>query len=149
MKTAAPLRRDARVAIAAWVAALCLFSALLPRPASAHPEAARVIREIVRLQGYFGAVPPGSPVQREVTLLVLADRYSMKVTDWQVFATSEAPPGAVESNELRLQGDRARLADFAKIGSERVTILGERRPGSSEVFLLALDLCPSPPPAPR
>ena len=114
----------------------------LPRPAAAHPEASRVIREIVRLQGYFGAAPAGVPLQREVSLLVLADRYALKVTDFQVFGTTEAPVGAVEPNELRVQGDRAKLAEFSKVSGQRVTILGERRPGSSEIFLLSLDLCP-------
>lgn len=122
--------------------------AVVVGPAAAHPEASRVIREIVRLQGTFGAAPASIPVQREVTLLVLADRYPMKVTDWQIFGTAEAPLGATEPNELRIQGDRVKLAEFAEIkGEQRVTILGERRPGSSELFLLALDLCPPLAPA--
>jgi hypothetical protein len=143
-------QRSRFAAHAAALAALVVLSAVLaavlpegfPRPAAAHPEASRVIREIVRIQGHLGATPAGVPVQRDVTLLVLADRYEMKVTDFQVFGTTEAPVGAVEPSEIRVQGDRAKLAELAQVSGQRVTILGERRPGSSEIFLLALDLCP-------
>ena len=148
-KTLHRSRRAARRARFARVIllSLCTVAVLATfRPqASAHPQAPLVVREIVRLQGYLGAVPPGLAVQREVTLLALGERHVMKVTDAQVFGTTEAAAPKAEPSEIRLQGDRARLAELAHVGSARVTILGERRPGSSELFLLALDQCPPAP----
>jgi len=113
-----------------------------PRGASAHNQAPLVVREIVRLQGYLGDLPSGLAARGETTLQVLAERYRVRVTDWQVFSTTENV--AVESPppELRLQGNREDLAKLAAMSNRRITVLAERRPGSTEIFLLALDVCP-------
>jgi hypothetical protein len=110
--------------------------------ASAHPQTPRVLREIVRLQGYLGDPPPGVASSGEMTLVVFSERHRLRVTDWQVFGTSDVAPSEECPSELRLQGDRAQLAGIASLAGRRITLLGERRPGSGEVFLLALDVCP-------
>lgn len=116
------------------------------RPASAHELAPRVVREIVRLQGYVGDLPDGVEPRGELSLQVFAERYDVRVTDWQVFGVTENAPAGSPPSELRLQGDRAQLGLLASVADRRITLLGERRPGSSEIFLLALDVCP---PLPR
>jgi hypothetical protein len=53
---------------------------------------------------------------------------------------SEPQPGS----RFTLQGPRDLLARFAAARPEQtVTILAEHRPGSSDLFVLTLDLCPS------
>ena len=65
--------------------------------------------------------------------------------DWQVFAlvTDQKETIAPMPDTLTVQGTREVLARIAGArGEQRVSILAEHRPGSGEVFVLALDLCP-------
>ena len=73
---------------------------------------------------------------------MFAEHYLVRVTAWQVFSVTEDVAAAGPPAELRLHGDREELAKLAAMSNRRVTILGERRPSSTEVFLLALDACP-------
>ena len=133
-----------RLVVLALVATMASIAIVVSyaRVASAHNQAPLVVREIVRLQGYLGDLPSGLAARGETTLQVLAERYRVRVTDWQVFSTTEN--AAVESPppELRLQGSREDLAKLAAMSNRRITVLAERRPGSTEIFLLALDVCP-------
>lgn len=119
--------------------ALCLAAA----PAATHPQQPVPVREIVRLQGYL-APPHGQEAPHQMFLVVHGERYRLHVTEFHVLRS--AGPGAPENDappaELRLEGDRRLLAGLASISAQRVTLLGERRPGAAEMFLLALDICP-------
>lgn len=126
-----------------FIVALALATAW-PAVAIAH-QPAHTAREIVRIQGRRGAAPTGTTVVREVTLAALGQEHRFFATDWQRFgfADETAPAAAEERPRLMLQGKREQLARFAAARPEQtITILAERRPGSADLFLLALDLCP-------
>jgi hypothetical protein len=113
--------------------------------AIAHQPARTATREIVRIQGRRGAAPAGTAVVREVSLTALGQQHRFFATDWQRFgfADEAGTPPAEERPRLVLQGKREQLARFAAARPEQtITILAERRPGSADLFLLALDLCP-------
>jgi hypothetical protein len=110
--------------------------------ASAHPQTPRIVREMVRLQGTLGEAPSGAPGSREMVLLVFGEHRRLQVTDWRVFATTGEDPRGDPPSEVRLQGDRSELGRLAASSGRRITVLGERRPGSNEIFVLALDVCP-------
>jgi hypothetical protein len=127
-----------------WIVALVLATAW-PAVMEAHQPARTATREIVRIQGRRGAAPAGTAVVREVSLSALGQEHRFFATDWQRFGFSDeaAAPPAEERARLVLQGKREQLARFAAARPEQtVTILAERRPGSADLFLLALDLCP-------
>jgi hypothetical protein len=124
------------------VAAVLLIAAA----AHAHPPPRSATRELVRLQGHRaqGASPEA---KRRVVLLVLGVEQPFAVTDWQVFGFSDTPSATPQPAEppqrLVLQGSRDLLARFATLRPEQtVTLLAERRPGSAELFVLTLDVCP-------
>lgn len=127
-----------------WVLALAL-GATWPAVAAAHQPARTAAREIVRIQGRRGVAPAGVAVVREVVLVALGQEHRFSATDWQRFGFGDeaAAAPAEERPRLVLQGKREQLAHFAAARPEQtVTILAERRPGSADLFLLALDLCP-------
>src|SRR5690606_5913804 len=66
-----------------WALSWALSCALLfaAAPADGHPQTPKVVREIVRLQGYVGTPPDGTKVEREVVLLVHGNRYAFHATE--------------------------------------------------------------------
>jgi hypothetical protein len=59
-----------------------------------------------------------------------------------VYGLSSAEPGK-PADSYTLQGPRPLLARFAGARPDQlVTILAEHRPGGSDLFVLAIDLCP-------
>lgn len=127
------------------LAAASLAVAIAARPASAHDPAPQPVRELVRIQGYKAPAPHGAAVTRDVVFLVLGQQLSFAATEWRAFAfyDPKGAPAPAEPPRLALQGERAALHSIAAArADQRVTILGERRPGSVNLFVLAVDLCP-------
>ena len=80
----------------------------------------------------------------EMVLSARGVEHRFRVTDRRRFELDQATrtPGR-ERDRLTLQGDFDVLARFAKARPEQqITILGEQRPGSGDLFILSLDLCP-------
>lgn len=139
MTTSGLPRIDRRLAAAA------LAVALATAPAAAHNPPPKVVRELVRMQGYGASAPQGAQVIREVTLLVLGQQMRFAATEWRVFAFHDTTgnPTPAEPAQLTLQGERADLHSVVSARpDQRITILAERRPGSADVFVLSVDLCP-------
>jgi hypothetical protein len=83
---------------------------------------------------------------REVTFDVFGRRISFAATEWRSFAFRDpkAKPTPSEPTLILLQGERPLLHGFtAARPDQRVTILADRRPGSADLFVLTVDLCPS------
>jgi hypothetical protein len=100
----------------------------------------------VRAQGYFGTPPAGATAARTVELAVLGETRPLHATEWRRFAAEEkqAPAETEEPGRITVQGARADLQRLKKARPEqRVTLLAERRAGSTDLFVLAVDLCPS------
>jgi hypothetical protein len=116
------------------------------RAASAHEQERKPrMREIVRAQGYLGEPPPGSSALRTVELAVLGETRRLHATEWRRYAAEEEKEPAETEAPARItvQGSRADLQRLKKATpAQRVTLLGERRAGSTDLFLLAVDLCP-------
>lgn len=81
-----------------------------------------------------------------MAVVVRGEEKKFHVTEWQMFAVdpvaaaSTPPP---EPRRIVLQGEPRFLERFATArAGQTVTILAERRPGSSDLFVLALDRCP-------
>jgi len=112
--------------------------------AAAHPPPRAGTRDLVRLQGHTGAVTPPSTAT-PLTLVALGVERPFAASDVRTFGFADVPP--VEpppGTRFVLQGPRDLLARYAAAGPEQtVTILAEHRPGSSDLFVLTLDLCPS------
>ncbi len=126
---------------------LCLaVSAAVPwAPARAHEVRPSLNREIVRIQGFHGAPPGQTPGAREVTILAAGTESKFTITEWQTFGMEEPPhaPTPVERDRYVLQAAPNILSRLtAARATQRVTIIAERRPGASDLFILALDLCP-------
>ena len=121
------------------------LSALLAPPfAVAHEPPKVVVRELVRLQGFRradGAAPAG-----RMTLRTQGADHPLAATDRRVFAlTAEGTEPPKVGDRYTLQGPRALLARFgAARPDQMVTILAERRPGNTELFVVTLDLCDAP-----
>lgn len=80
-----------------------------------------------------------------VEISVNGKALTFHVSDRQVFIAVGASglPERPEPKEIVVRGQRELLARVAQARPEqRVTLLGERRPGSAELFLAAVDLCP-------
>lgn len=120
-----------------------LLALLVASSAPAHDVTSHAVRELVRIQGQPGtaAIPTGS---RQVTFVVLGQRLPFAASEWRVFAfaddqTAKQP----EAPEPRLVGDRSMLRRVSTARpDQRLTILAERRPGSADLFVLAVDRCP-------
>jgi hypothetical protein len=101
--------------------------------------------ESARRQGYKAPAPSGVQVDREVVFTVLGQPIRFAANEWRAFSFSETPgrPPAPEPPQMALQGERALLRRISTARSDqRISLLAERRPGSVEVFVLAVDLCP-------
>jgi len=118
--------------------------ALAPAPAGAHNLTPQPVRELLRVQGYKAPAPRGTAAAREVVFLVLGQQVHFAATEWRTFAFFESgQPPPPEPAQVGLQGERPLLHSLATARpDQRITILAERRPGSADVFLLAVDLCP-------
>lgn len=132
----------------ATVALPALGIALLAAgPAGAHTFKAHPVRELVRIQGYRGPAPQGATPTRDMMLVVLGQQLRFVATDWRVFAFTDTPdaPPREEPPQAILQGDRALLHGItAARPDQQITVLAERRPGSADLFVLTVDLCPPP-----
>jgi hypothetical protein len=126
--------------------AICLAAfAALPWPATAHEVRPVLKREIVRIQGFRGSPPGQTPGARQVTMLAAGTESRFAITEWQTFGVEDTPhaPTPVEHDRYALQAAPNVLSRFtAARPAQRVTIFAERRPGGSDLFILALDLCP-------
>lgn len=111
----------------------------------AHAPAERAAgRELVRLQGQRGAATAGAG-PTALVISALGTEYPFAATDLRVFGFSDKDPAATVGPKVTLQGSREQLSRFANARpGQTITILAERRAGSSDLFLLALDLCPAP-----
>ncbi len=128
--------------VALWLAA---FTVMPWAVASAHDVRPSINREIVRIQGLRASQLGQTPGARTVTILAAGTESMFAINEWQVFGVEEAPgaPTAAEHARYVLQGAPEVLSRFsAARPTQRVTILAERRPGGSDLFVLALDLCP-------
>jgi hypothetical protein len=113
-------------------------------PALAHGPERTANRQLVRLQGYRAAPPADVKVVRELVLVAQGKEQRFWATDWRRFGL-EPQPGVtpVERERLNLQADFAVATRFTNArGDQLITILGEQRPGSADLFVLTLDLCP-------
>jgi hypothetical protein len=112
--------------------------------AAAHPPPRTGSRELVRLQGHPGMVTPLSTV-RPLALVALGVERPFAASDVRTFSLGDVPPVTpAPGTRFVLQGPRELLARYAAARPEQtVTILAEHRPGSSDLFVLTLDLCPS------
>ncbi|MDG2304207.1 MAG: hypothetical protein P8R42_06040 [Candidatus Binatia bacterium] len=111
---------------------------------AAHEVQRTAVRELVRLQGY---VRPAKDAEAKdvIELSVNGRALPFVVGDRQVFITVGAAsrPATKEPTRVVVQGMRELLSRILHATPEqRVTLLGERRPGSAELFLAAVDLCP-------
>jgi hypothetical protein len=113
----------------------------------AHTPPRMATRELVRVQGHrTAAVLPG--VKRRLVFVALGAEQPFAAADWQVFGFSDTPPSpepAASDTPQRfvLEGSREILTRFAAVRPDQtVTLLAERRPGSTDLFILTLDVCP-------
>lgn len=112
-------------------------------PVPAHDIASHAVRELVRIQGKLGTAPP-PPGGRQVTFTVRGQRLPFTASDWRVFAfADDVTLKQPEAPEPELVGDRGVLRRVITAGPDQlVTILAERRPGASDLFVLSVDRCP-------
>jgi hypothetical protein len=126
-----------------------LTAAALHGSTQAHETAPSRVREIVRVQGWVGTEPPPDAtdaVVRTAELTVLGESRLLHAIEWRTFRLDEVPdaPSAAPTTTFTLQGGRRLLRRFRDVRTDqRVTILAERRPGSRDLFLLAVDFCPA------
>lgn len=122
--------------------AVALVVAGLAVPVGAHRIAPASIREVVWLEGRVRRAEQALRAERVVTLRLLGEERSLEVLDWRVLSplggggAEPAPPA-----RLDLAGDRYALARVLAARGGRVTILAERRPGATSLFLVAVDAC--------
>ena len=124
-------------------AAALLLALVLAAPAAAHNVASHAVRELVRIQGQLGtATPP--PNGRQLTFTVRGQRLPFTASEWRVFAfADDETVKQPEAPEPELVGDRSVLRRVITARPDQViTILAERRPGSSDLFVLSVDRCP-------
>ena len=136
-------RRSRRAALA--LATIGVVLSCVAGTVRAHEPQRLNAREIVRLAGTFGDAPAGVKNVRDVAVTVQGRERTLHASDWQVYAlvVDQNAPVAPAPDRVTLQGTREDLARIANARPEqRVALLAERRPGMSELFLLAVDLCP-------
>jgi hypothetical protein len=111
---------------------------LLAGTALAHSPEPTVVRELVWLKGRrAGAEAP-------LVLVALGAEHHFAVDDLKRFAVgqpSTAPDDHFGHQRLVLQGPREVLARFAGARIDQtVMILAERRPGSTDLFVIVIEL---------
>jgi hypothetical protein len=111
--------------------------------ASAHPPPRTNPRELVRIQGHPGAVTPPATAT-PLVLVALGTEHAFAASDVRTFGFAEVPPTEPQpGTRFVLQGARDLLVRYAAARPDQtVTILAEHRPGSNDLFVLTLDLCP-------
>ena len=111
--------------------------------AAAHETPKTTTRELVRLQGFRRA--DGDAPAGRMTLHVLGVEQPFAAVDRRVFGLvveGDAAPKAAD--RYALQGPRGLLGRFAGAGpGDTVSILAEHHPGSGDLFVLAIDVCPA------
>jgi len=138
--------RYARRAAAALLALATLLLALLPDGVRAHEPSRMRTREIVRLAGWFAPPPDGTAAVRTVKIRAQGKERTLHATAWEVYAlvADQQEQVATAPDDVSLQGSRADLGAVAGARPEqRVSLLAERRPGTAELFLLSVELCPA------
>ena len=124
------------------LAVVLSLSAALAAPADAHDTKAPAIREMVRLQGRVGDATP-APGGSKLSLTVLGQPLAFTADEWRIFAFAEIAQQTTLPPAPQLVGDRSLLRRISTARpDQRITILAERRPGSSDLFVLAVDRCP-------
>lgn len=117
-------------------AAIAVFAGAVP----AHQPERTVMRELVWLKGRRGAA------DAPLVLVALGAEHRFAVAELKRFPVGEGAAAAAtefERARLVLQGPRELLARFAAARADQtVTMLAERRAGGSDLFVIALDLCP-------
>ena len=116
-------------------------AATLASAALAHPPSQVAVRELIRVQGHRGSsdVPAGAQL---IVLTALGTDHPFVASEFRTFGFGE-DTAAPAPSRLVLQARRDVLTRFAAARPDQtVTILAEHRPGSTDVFILALDLCP-------
>jgi len=124
-------------------AAAGLVALFLAGPASAHDITSHAVRELVRIQGQLGTAKAPSN-GRQVTFVVRGQRLPFTASEWRVFAfADDTTLKQPEAPEPELVGDRPLLRRVITARPDQlITILAERRPGSSDLFVLTVDRCP-------
>ena len=136
-------RGAARARRGQGVAAALLVAALGAGTARAHSPAAPVTRELLRLQGH--KQEGGDCGGRSVLLSALGRSAAFCADEYRRLALATDKPIELEEQPVAidLQGSRALLSRFTKARREqKITVLGEWRPGRRDLFLIAVDLCP-------
>src|SRR5262245_60940636 len=119
---------------------LALGLALAPGWGLAHQPMPAADREIVRLQGHRRA--DGDAPAGRLQLSAQGAVHPFAATARDVYGLSSAEPGKL-ADSYTLQGPRPLLARFAGARPDQlITILAEHRPAGSDLFVLAIDLCP-------
>lgn len=127
----------------ALLAAALLLALAGARPAPAHDVVSHAVRELVRIQGQLGAAT-APPNGRQLTFIVRGQRLPFTANEWRVFAfADDTTVQQPEAPEPELIGDRPLLRRVITARPDQLlTILAERRPGSSSLFVLTVDRCP-------
>ncbi len=121
---------------------LGLLGALLlgSRTGLAHQLPPAADRDFVRLQGYRRA--DGDAPAGRVELMAQGAAQPFAATAHDVYGLSAEAAGK-PGDRYTLQGPRPLIARFTAARADQlITILAEHRPGSTDLFVLALDLCP-------
>jgi len=122
-------------------AIVAVLSAVIGDVALAHPPPQTTKREIVRLTGRRSADAPAPAGRMQLSALGAEHAFAATAREAYGLTPDEAKEPAMR---YTLQGPRALLARFANARPEQtISILAEHHPGSDNLFLLALDLCPS------
>ena len=126
-----------RSALTSTVAVAALLAATV---AVAHPPPRAQDREIVRLAGQRSADAPAPAGRMQLRAQGADHPFAATAAEIYMLTSGEAPRPAPRYN---LQGERALLARFAGARPEQtITILAEHHPGSQDLFVLSVDLCP-------
>jgi hypothetical protein len=130
--------RGHRLIAAAVLSAHCVVGTALAHGPEQKPE-----RELVRLQGHRENASAEAEARAVVVLRILGKDLRFRLTARETFQLSDRSAEMDAKDHWTLQGEREPLARIAAARpDQRITILADHRPGSSDLFLLAVDLCP-------
>jgi hypothetical protein len=117
---------------------------LLAGVASAHGPQKGAPPDMLRVQGYRASAPAGAGAQK-LTLTVNGRAQDFYATELRHFSLLD-PSVTTEPDTAKpffLQANPTVLTRFASARSDqRITILAQWRPGRTDLFVLAMDLCP-------